>query len=225
MSNFTAWRSLVDGEEIGAIPDSVIAHYDATTESSTGGITTINDQVGPFDLTGNCTVVSNGINGNLTYEFDGSDDVMENTEISQTTPNYTIAVMRYDANIFNDAGDDGFYDTTDSSGNRRQLDLFEGSWRIFHGDSTASGGSTDNNAHLFVHEANASGTTDSLEVDGTQVASGDVGDGSIDDFALGFAGSEFCEISVGELLHYDDPSSQLISDEKTRLSDKWGITL
>ena len=52
MSNFTTWRSLVDGEEIGAIPDSVVNRYSSSALDLNDGATVDPwpDEVGSVDL-------------------------------------------------------------------------------------------------------------------------------------------------------------------------------
>ena len=224
--SFDRWRSLVDGAEIDVgsdIPDSVVAQYDASAEDSTGSINTITDLIGTFDLSGSAAVIDNGINDLKTYRFDGS-VTMSNSDINIGTPNVTIMVVQKQGSL---SSSEGYYDVTGSTGNRRQLDERDSgsTYRLFHGESTAEGGTADGEPHIIEHHGNANGTNDRLVVDGAEVINADVGDGTIDEFELAFSNTSQREIDVGELIHYDDPTEDLISDEVGRLSEKWGITL
>ena len=219
MSNFTTWRSLVDGEEIGAIPDSVVARYDAT-EDSLGGISTIEDLEGNFDLSGSCTVISDGIGGMQTYHFDGTED-MRNSDIQFAAPNVTLMVAKWNEQPATSAV---AYDSI--SGNaRRQLDGQDGEWRIFSG-SIQRGGSVDQDEHLFAHHGNTSGTNDKLEVDDSTVIDGDSGDAQIDTFVLASdddvqSSTSEADLFVGELVHMADPTQAEIDTERSRLNNKW----
>ena len=73
MSNFTTWRSLVDGEEIAVIPDSVVLQYFAT-EVSGGSLTWPDDnEVRDMVLTGDESdnTLSDGLD---SLNFDGTSD-------------------------------------------------------------------------------------------------------------------------------------------------------
>ena len=223
MSNFTTWRSLVDGEEIGAIPDSAVARYDATEEESTGVISTIDDLVGSFDLSGDGEVISSGINGLQTYRLDGSQS-FSTSDISVGTPNATIIVFQFQ-NLT--SSQSTLYDS-DSEDDRRQIDDDDGggTYRLFHGDSTATGGSTDTAPHIALHIANDNTTDDILEIDGSEVINANVGDGSFDGYRVGADrnDSDNAEVDFGEIVHYDNPTDSTLSSEVDRMADKWGFT-
>ena len=105
MTEFTTWRSLVDGAEISAIPDSVVKdsqwYYDPRSEDANDNdtLTQLTDQ---GDEGNNATVldgetgadyVESGINGFPSYSWD--DDGME-VSFSNLTEFYFIAVLRWD---------------------------------------------------------------------------------------------------------------------------------
>ena len=77
MSNFTTWRSLVDGVGISAIPDSevgqnTIAFYNFTDDDDTN---VLEDQVGDFDATiSGMNYVQDSDAGRIVGDFDGTDD-------------------------------------------------------------------------------------------------------------------------------------------------------
>ena len=74
MSDFTTWRSLVDGEEISAIPDSAIHHW--PIDEGSGG--TIEDVIGTHDADVNGpTWVSNDYRRQYALDGDGVDDYID----------------------------------------------------------------------------------------------------------------------------------------------------
>ena len=85
MTEFTTWRSLVDGEEIVAIPDTVVSRGDDTVDV---------DDTGSFGLvikpkTDNWTSIgarisnlSEGATRARLYDFDGEDDYIATKDIS-----------------------------------------------------------------------------------------------------------------------------------------------
>ena len=199
-----------------AIPDSVVARYDAT-EDSLGGVSTIEDLEGNFDLTGSCTVISDGIGGMQTYHFDGTED-MRNSNIQIATPNVTLMVAKWNEEASTSSVG---YDSI--SGNaRRQFDGQDGEWRIFSGD-VQRGGSVDQDEHLFAHHGNASGTNDKLEVDDSTEINADSGNAEIDTFVLASDDDvpNYADLFVGELVHMGDPTQAEIDAERSRLNDKW----
>ena len=75
MSDFTTWRSLVDGEEIGVIPDSVTNQW--LMDEGTG--TTLNDNIGniPASLSGASWLEDADAEGGWKTSYDGTDDYWE----------------------------------------------------------------------------------------------------------------------------------------------------
>ena len=72
MSNFTTWRSLVDGEEIGAIPDSVVHQY--ITEDFTQTNWPDSEGNSDMDTISGLSEDSNAFNGTGGVGGDGTDD-------------------------------------------------------------------------------------------------------------------------------------------------------
>ena len=219
MSDFTTWRSLVDGEEIVVIPDSAVAQYDAQAISASDGdaITTWEDQIGSNDADGGSPIYrENGIGGFPSLEFDGSNDRF-GTNLSLSQPYTYIAVVDlFDASetkriLDRDSGDSVLFFTTDG-------------WILFAGDSIT--GSSDDSKQLLVGVFD--GGDSLLREDGTETASGDVGSGSPTDIEIGAAatGANYWDGYIGEIMIYNDVlTSAEIGSEEERLSDKWGITI
>ena len=226
MTEFTTWRSLVDGEEIGAIPDRDLlhAHYDARELglNDNDSVTTWDDLEGDNDLTeGDApTFKTDVINGNPVVRHDGSGNYLETafaSEISQPNHVYAVAVWR-------DAVDAGghFWDgDSQDEANFRQGGGNE-DWRISAPD-TVAGGSTDNDDHIFgiIYD----GPDSAIREDGSVVASGDAGSNGYNGFKTGVRGgiSDFGQVDFGEILIYNGEPTP--ADVEQYLSDEWGISL
>ena len=80
MSNFTTWRSLIDGLELGAIPDSAILHYPFIERSDS----TLVEEITDSDGTANgLTNTSGEWREGYAEEGDGTDDYGELTDWSE----------------------------------------------------------------------------------------------------------------------------------------------
>ena len=218
MSNFTTWRSLVDGEEILAIPDSVVSHFDAR-EENVGTLSSFTDQVGNYDLSGSAEVISDGINGQETVRLDGS-EIMSNDSIQINQPHVIVAVFQQQSN----SSEDHIFDSTSSSG-RRMFRDDGGDYSIFFGDSGVTGGSPDTDHHVVVIEARSG--EDRVEIDGDVIIDGESGDDDMEGFTIGADRNEEdrAEVDFGEIMHLEDPSDSDISDQRDRMADDWGISL
>ena len=90
MSNFTTWRSLVDGEEIVAIPDSGADHYYPVTAGSGPTIEDVNGNVDLTDYNGSW-VSGEGI-GEVYADLDGVDNMADTARSNATWGNQTLTV-------------------------------------------------------------------------------------------------------------------------------------
>ena len=92
MSNFTTWRSLVDGEEVGGIPDSGVHQW----PFDEGSGTTLTDAIGNDDGTLNGGAWTSGTyEGGEAIDFDGTGDYADFPAISamdSSNAPYTIAI-------------------------------------------------------------------------------------------------------------------------------------
>jgi len=78
MTNFTTWRSLIDGQEVSALPDSVIHHW-KFDEGSGGAVA---DNIGDADGSVNGpSWVSGNFEGGSALEADGTDDHVSTTTL------------------------------------------------------------------------------------------------------------------------------------------------
>ena len=74
MSNFTTWRSLVDGEEVGGIPDSAVLHYPFKDRDNNTIVEVLQDENATANGTTN---ISNNWFEGFAEDFDGDDDRVE----------------------------------------------------------------------------------------------------------------------------------------------------
>ena len=124
MVDFTGgtWRSLIDGEEIAAIPDSGIVHdWDATDDSqitqSNGTVTAIDDAVGSLELTGDATGLTD-INGVQAIDFDGADDALTGDSPLNFGSDYSFHLVVE----FSDTQQRSIFESEDGDGLRVEID-------------------------------------------------------------------------------------------------------
>lgn len=225
MTEFTTWRSLVDGAAISAIPDSAIAQYDATTESSTGSITSISDQIGSFDLSGSAEVITNGINSNQTYRFDGTELMTTTAEMASIEPFTIMAVVEQQE----PAGSNDWYWSTENDTDRVALqDDDDAEYNLFRGgDSSASIGTVITDPQIIETKAD---NDDELELiqDGESQGVETLSSGFMDGFSLAGRGTSFdrnVELDVGEVVVLEDHSAEDAQNLRESLASKWGISL
>ena len=78
MSNFTTWRSLVDGSQIGSIPDSVTDHWPFGEGSGTTAGNEVSDR--DLDIVGASWESDADSRGGQHLECDGTEDVIQNDD-------------------------------------------------------------------------------------------------------------------------------------------------
>jgi len=221
----------VDGQTVFSavqVPDSgdLHARYDATELSFSDGqsVSTWNDQTGNgHDLTAGTppTYISNGINGNPVVSFDGVNDFLDVAWSALSQPNHVFVVFQ----LQKTTGPSTFQAITDSANSsNRNVFSADDEFVMFAG-SAINGTASDTNNHIG--SALFDTTTSNLRIDGSQVASGNVGTQSLDGFRVGSApnGTEFAEIYIGEILVYPQDKSGIENDVEIFLSNKWGITI
>jgi len=212
-------RSLSTG--VAVIPDSVVHQYDASELSLSDGDTVSSwpDAEGTRDLSaiGAPTYTVSRINGNATVYYDGSDDGHTNSNLTQSQPDYVVGVFEVVT-----PGNDPRLWTGDATRQIGGIGTTGGNWQAWAGDSFIRGGSPDTNPHIFGGFYDGAGSE--VRVDGSVVATGDLGANSLDGLDLG-EGDGHNEYYLGELLILDNPSSGDIGGAESYLSDKWGITV
>jgi len=167
MTDFTggAWRSLIDGQEVGAIPDTGLDHFYWSQELS--GVDPWTDEAGNKDLssTGNPTL-QNGINSNQTVAYDGDDSHSSSTAASLGTNNvYTFAgvFQLSDTNV-----DYSIYLNGKEANSGFELRTESGIWKVFHHTvASYSGVSIDTNPHVIVGTYDGSNVI--VDLDGSNI--------------------------------------------------------
>lgn len=208
-----------------AIPDSAISQYDATQIAASDGdsVSTWADEQNTGDLSavGAPTYRSSGINGNASVEFDGVDDEMTASIGTYTQP-ITYAIV-YE--MFNLGTNDNILDRQSGSLQYRIDDSDD--YNHYDGTAGLTGGSPSTSPEIGLLFWD--GSNSEQYVNGSQVPLTDNGVGSTDlvDLQVGNnAFNQYFNGYVGEIVVYNDRlTSSERSDEESRLSDKWGITI
>jgi len=225
----------VDGDTVFsavAIPDEgdLHARYDATKLLLNDGdtVSTWSDQTGNgHDLTAGeaPTFKTSIINGNPVVRFDGIDEYLSTSFGTLPQPNHIFMVIKKQTN-----GSDTslrFIAYGLSSGNRHAPYVNGGTWRFTAevGTAIVSGVGIDTNPHINATLGN--GTSSTLRLDGSQIASGDAGADDLTGLKVGTRNSEiqFGDFDIGEILVYGQDKSGIQTDVEQYLSDKWGITI
>lgn len=216
-------------DSVNAIPDSAIAHYDATELSLSDGdsVSTWSDQTGNgYDLTaGTAPTYKTGIiNGNPVVRFDGVDDFLDVAFSTISQPNHIFIVVQYRSVDSTSSGNQYTFDSDDSN-NRELFRQFEGNWGIFAG-SNLFGSAADTSAHIGTALYN--GSSSSLRIDGADDATGDAGADGLGGLTVGSSSSDsdFGPVDIGEIVVCDGELSTSDRDaEESRLAEKWGISI
>ena len=220
MTEFTTWRSLVDGAEISEIPDAV-AHYDAFEIDATDGDskTSWTDLTGNFDVSGGSSIEykTNGINGNPSLEFSGGSP-LENSEAEFDQPITIVAVTEFMDSDLTNAG-------VPVGNIGDQFEIMQGRGDGF--DSLRAGedldvGNTENSPSLLIGVFD--GTESKARRNASDESTGDVGQNNMDGIRMGedSNGSNSYDGQVGEVKIFDRKlSSEEISSIENELLDKW----
>jgi len=223
------------------IPDSAIIQFDATQEAFADGdsVSTLTDQLGNNDITGNATYVTNVQNGNAVYRFDGTDDGFEGAVSTLTQPLTIIAVVVNAAQIDGNNNTDREMIVTNDvgGGNSDEAALYwEGNdnhnWRLASNRPSQFSNldGTDEPAPIVLSGVYDS-TNSLLRENGSTVATGDTGEfdwgGSLTVGLRNDGISNFLNGDIGEIVFYDSNlnSTDKLSDEEERFANKWGPTL
>jgi len=230
---YPEWSLQHNGSPLGlgysAIPDSAIAHYDATQLSLTDGdsVSTWEDATtNGHDLTAGAapTFRENILNGNPVVRWDGIDDYLDVAFSPISQPNTVFLVAS------TDPSSDGYIFDTENSNDRHVLQwfVFDGdeAWRIWSDGITLDGGSNDGSHYILTGIFD--GSNSAIRVNGTQVASGSIGTDPLNGITLGASATNggFQNGDTGEVVPCDGRLSiSEIEAEEQRLSNKWGIAL
>ena len=228
---FNHWISLVDGEVLVDIPDSVVHHYDASQdERSLGSVSSIPDLVGSIALDDGTevTLTDNGINSVQSYDTDGVEDYLLFDGNTITTPWTFIAVLRVrssDRQMMFDHGGGGFasgdggFDFIDPENDIR---YGNGSSEIQVNDFNAV-----NNTFVTVIEQTSSNATlrfrDPTVVEDTAEVSGLSWNNSVIDFFRDSRDQRYIDSFQAEIAVADSGFDSELQDFEDDLVGKWGI--
>ena len=220
-------RSVSTG--VSAIPDSVLAQFDATQDDqSLGSITSIPDQIGNNDLAGDAELVEDGIDNGPSYRFTTS-DFMSVNGVNATTEDIGVIIV---CQLATAASNNFFFGARDGDRPNLTFDLQDddaGNYDVFRRDNGSgasfSAGTPDTNDHIL--ELRGFNTDEAeLVEDGTALGGGSDGNGTIEDFALGgrfrFEG---IDMDVAECVILEDASVSDFETERERLSNKYNISI
>ena len=200
MSDFTTWRSLVDGEEIGVIPDSVESHWPVGSDDTS----TATDTVGDIDLAVNGPTLvtdSDSADGHH-YSLDGSDylglDDTDDDEIFKNLDEFTMLLwvlaeddQEFEFRFFGHMDNDGSGSASNNSWMISVVDSED--WRVQISDEVVFSGDYTNDIltaeWLLLTLRFDEGSMDLLKNDANEIDSGtasasNTGDNG-DQFAIG----------------------------------------
>ena len=224
MTEFTTWRSLVDGEIISAVPDSAIAQYIASDFDPETGVWA--DNLGNFDLSasGNPQLIEDEADGNDVVRLDGVDDLFDsdNTNINISQPFTVISAI--DPEITD--GENTIWSHNSSDIFRFRVRDGGEDWRLRTFNTQFSGGEATRPA---ITTTVVNGSDSLIRVNGSDVASGEVDNLDLANIRLGASSEDDDRNYTGDMaeqVFYDnDLNADIIQQEEERLSQKYGYTL
>lgn len=211
--------------QVGEAPDSVVHHYDASALEY-GNLDTIGtwpDLAGGADLTADGgyrpTFVTDGIGGNPSVEFDGSQTISSAPFTDPLSQPISVIIVVRRENF--DQVEDVF--NGEPIGNRFLIQFREESELLYNfGDYQAGG---DGTGDVQILSVVASGYGSFLRKNGSLELNGNGGENELAGVVL--AGSEGylpMEGQIAEVLVYNKALSlSQLQNEETRLQNKWSI--
>ena len=226
MVDFTGgtWRSLIDGQEVSAIPDSAIAQYNAKELdlNDQDTVLTWTDAAGSLDATGgDASFITDGINGNPSVRFDGD---LYTTDI-QTFSQRLVVIMVLELNdnnssqrIFNGADESAANVVIDAQFNDN-LHL------LFAGNDLEDNQIPPTAPYLLTIDVN--GSNSAIRINGTEVASGDVGTNDLEGIAFGARndGTRPVDGDIGIIEPHNGLPSNGLSTREQEIADMFGIDI
>jgi len=206
-----------------AIPDSVVALYDARELSGFSGgdsVSTWTAVEGP-DITGQGTYRNSGIESQPSVEHDGVDDGFTASGSTISQPYTIYAVINPD---FGDSESDYRAVVAEPSSTSSNL-AWNGNnkyWEYFAGSGLA-GSSTAGRQILSVR---VDGTNSVIREDGTQTGSGDAGTNSLDLVAVGIRDGVLNFLGdVGYAEVHDGVPDNGLDGREQEIIDDWGLSV
>ena len=205
-------------------PENMLAHYDATSLFLSDGEsvnTWPNLASSDGDLTGGNPIYKESLLNELPgVEFDGVDDVLSESDLSNDRPDETWVVGRWvddSTETFTDA------DSTADGVNAMLLRINDGDFSQFAG-SNLNGPESDTEPHIFGNVYDGSDSV--IEVDGVEFE-GDAGDRPWENFQIGQGVSVTGpgHVQAHEIIIYENRDDDRRPDVREHLSSKWGVDL
>ena len=233
MVDFTGgtWRSLIDGSEVGVIPDSgLLRDYNylaQTGVSDNETISTLVDSQNNVDLSGFATFREGPLNGNDAGDYNGIDDA-HSGDVVLDSGQFTVAVVVRPQEIPNDGSRHGIM-LNGSAANNRGYSLVtqNAEWQIvLHGNVAISGGTVTQDGTIFIGRYD--GSELSIRVNGATVATTSTNydppdSGDID--VIGDNEQGALDMLFGRCLQYD---TYINGDDldalESALSSEWGVS-
>ena len=213
--------------EVIDIPDSGDLHirHDPSEDITTsdGTVTELGDLSGNgHDVTGTVSGGITTINELDAVNFDGSDDVLDGDVTDENAPYHIFAVIRFDSLV--DSGSQFAMHGSLPDNNSHQMLRDTDSDFAMRADSDLNSTTYDTAIHILEMLFQPDGTTSTFVIDGTEEASGDIGDITLDRIEYAARdGSSNGDITLGEVLVYNDDKSSTESEIRSYLNDKWGV--
>ena len=248
MSNFTTWRSLVDGEEVGGIPDSELSqtfiHLDADEIEAND-----NDEITTWeDLTDNNNDVT-AINGRPTYDSDFqngrgvlqfNDTPMDTAFAEESQPNTIITVVHGQSTFQTGETADCIVDSQTGTDTFHLHRIFDKSsdrgptYRNFAGDSYESEeNDVIDDFHIFTSVFD--GANSAIRANGsilsTREDNDNVGPNGLNGVTIGHRNDLTTENDeligpLGTVVISNTAESEVdIENEELRLGRRWGIDI
>jgi len=223
----------IDGQDVlSAIPDSVVAQYDARNISASDGdsITTFPSTTGNVDASGSGTYLASDINGNPAVDFNRSNNDDFRAQFSSSVSQRVVVFIVSKTDVTTASN---LHSVLSPHSTRSQISDPTGNGNSDFSIDAGSNGSTssggvDTNPSLLT--AVFDGANTRLDENGsTVIGPQNIGSASWDGVSIGFAqfigSSTHYDGSVGFIeLHDGDPSSGLPTREQ-KIANGWGITL
>jgi len=190
------------------------AHYDFSKEDGTAPVP--DQTANGFDLSGSYSGVARSINGVQAGNFDN--DSLSVSFTTESQPNTIAMVVKLDV-----VEQIEFFDSV-SAAQHLMRGVGPDRFSMFAG-SEIEASVADTDPHVFVGVFD--GANSVMRIDGSEVASGNTGSGSLDGVTLGSRGGGGFNHDglIGECLVYTQDKSSIFSDIENYLGSKWGITV
>ena len=226
MSNFTTWRSLVDGEEIGEIPDSAVYRFDAHSINATDGdsITSWQCDVTGDTITGDATYTNDGIDGEPAVYFNGTDDKLEDHSFIDITNPTIFYIVNVD-DVSTRGHLTGRIDNEDGTGMR-----WEGGDDIWDVEvpNTFNDVGGDADSRLISHRVEGNGDI-TVRIDETQEYKQNNGSCDLQAMSLGYEAENDRRYYPGHLglieVHDEQLSDSEIEEREQELVDEWNLSI